>query len=493
MTAKSEGPSKQRNLDKLGMLDDKGGRHYVYPADVQGKWTRRKRRVYAVLIAVYLALPFVSIGGRQAILIDIPGRRFHLFGVAFNAQDFNLAFFVLIGIGFALIMASALYGRVWCGWACPQTVFLDGVFRRIERWIEGPASRRKKLAEGPWTTEKLLRKGAKHALYLVISFVIAHTFLAYFVGRERLFAMVGTAPGEHTTVFLWATALTATIYGNFWWFREQLCIVICPYGRLQSALQDDDTIIVGYDAGRGEPRGKLKDPNAGDCVNCGRCVAVCPTAIDIRNGLQLECIGCTACIDACDDVMTKVGRPTGLIRYDSLRGLKGEGKRLLRGRVVIYSVVALALFALAIFRFGHREPFEATVIRSQSTPFELTDRGVVNQLTIHVVNKGEQPRDVEIQPGEVPGVTFICPQPRFTLPPFGDHELPLVVEVSPEAYKPKMRVPVTISGGADTEPKRLELKVLGPFKVLSRKTRKGAPPKPSPATKAAPTPAGSTP
>lgn len=481
MGANKAKPASERNLDKLGMLDEKGGRHYVYPADVKGKWTRRKHRVYALLIVVYLALPFVSIGGRQAVLIDIPGRRFHLFGAAFNAQDFNLAFFFLVGIGFTLIMASALYGRVWCGWACPQTVFLDGVFRRIERWLEGPANRRKKLAEAPWSAEKILRKGAKHALYLVLSFVIAHTFLAYFVGREQLFGMVGTAPGSHTTVFLWATALTAIIYGNFWWFREQLCIVICPYGRLQSTLQDDDTIIVGYDAGRGEPRGKLKDPDAGDCVNCGRCSAVCPTAIDIRNGLQLECIGCTACIDACDEVMTKVGRPTGLIRYDSLRGLKGEGKRLLRGRVVIYTAVALGIFALAIFRFGHREPFEATVIRSQSTPFELTDRGVVNQLAVHVVNKGDKPRTITLQPGEVPGVTFICPQTEVTLPPFGDHELPVVVEVARDAYVPKMHVPITVRGGAQTEPRELSLKVLGPFgRIVKRPAGgSGAPPKPA--------------
>ena len=230
------------NLDTLSMLDEKGRRHYVYPADVKGRWSRLKPWVYTVLIAIYVALPFVHINGHPAVHIDIPDRHFFLFGATFNSQDFYLMFFVLSGIGFSLIVVAALWGRLWCGWACPQTVFLDGVFRRIERWIEGPAAKRKRLAEGPMTGEKFARKALKHAIYLVLAVVISHVFLAYFTSVDKLGAMITEGPAEHMGTFFWAVLFTAIIYGNFWWFREQLCIVICPYGRLQSVLYDKDTV-----------------------------------------------------------------------------------------------------------------------------------------------------------------------------------------------------------------------------------------------------------
>jgi cytochrome c oxidase accessory protein FixG len=258
------------NLDKLHVIDDAGNRTYVFPADVRGRFNNLRPWLHALLIIVYVGMPWVTVAGRPAIHIDIPGRHFILFGEVFNAQDFYLAFSLLTGIGFGLIFLSALFGRVWCGWACPQTVFLEGVFRRIERWIEGPHNKRRALMEAPWTTEKIVKRALKHSMYLVVAWLITHTFLAYFISAHELGVMIIEGPAAHPVAFAWGVVPTLLLYFNFWWFREQLCLIICPYGRLQSALQDDDTINVGYDFKRGEPRGKKNDKTAGDCVDCGR-------------------------------------------------------------------------------------------------------------------------------------------------------------------------------------------------------------------------------
>ncbi len=302
-----------------GSLGRDGKHKRPYPADVSGRFVTRRRIVYGALISLWVALPWIPIHGHPAVFLDVDRRQFFLFGLTFNSQDVWLLFFLLSGVGFGLLFATAVLGRVWCGWACPQTVFLEALFRPIERLFQGPRNVALRRAASGVTFDRAWRTAATHAAYVLAAALVAHVFLAYFVSLPKVFAMVRTRPGAHPEAFAWMVITTAVMYANFAFFREQLCVVVCPYGRLQSVLLDDDSLVVGYDEQRGEPRGKAKTAKGG-CVDCNRCVVVCPTGIDIRDGLQLDCIACTACIDACDEVMDKLSRPRGLVRYDSLRG-----------------------------------------------------------------------------------------------------------------------------------------------------------------------------
>ena len=359
----------------------------IIPADVRGRFYTARRIVLFALLAFAGVLPWIRIREAPAVYLDIEHRKFFLFGATFNAQDAWLLFFVLSGAGFSLVYATALLGRAWCGWACPQTVLLDGVYRRIERLVEGSRTAHVRRDTGPWTASRVLRKLAKHALYVFVSVALAHGVLAYFVSVPMVFHMVRAAPSEHPEAFGWVLGISALLYGNFAFFREQFCVVLCPYGRLQSVLLDDDSLVVGYDDKRGEPRGKKGTPGAGDCVACDRCVAVCPTGIDIRDGLQMDCIACTACIDACDDVMDRLGRPRGLIRYDSPHGLAGEPKKVLRPRIYLYSVLLVAGLVAASIAFRARTDFEANVVRLPGAPFTIEDGVVRNGFEVHLVNK----------------------------------------------------------------------------------------------------------
>ncbi|MGB1130158.1 MAG: cytochrome c oxidase accessory protein CcoG, partial [Haloferula sp.] len=314
---------------------------------------------------------------------------FHFFGLTFVTQDLWLVFFLVAGLGLLLFYVTAILGRLWCGWTCPYTVFLDHIFRRIERIVEGDSQARKKLAAAPWTTPKVIKRVIKHTLYAICAALIAHVFLSYFVSIERLYQYMGQSPLAHATSFGIVIFLTAVLWFCFGYFREQFCVIMCPYGRLQSAMTDDDTINIGYDERRGEPRG-AKGKVEGDCIDCRRCVAVCPTGIDIRNGLQMECIGCAACIDACDEIMDKVGRPKGLVRYDSLKGLAGAKRRLLRPRVFAYT--ALGLLGLAAFTFTasrNAKPFTAQVskVAMAGHPFQADSAGVRNFYQLRFLNK----------------------------------------------------------------------------------------------------------
>lgn len=468
------------NLDRLGVLDTHGHRRYVLPADARGRFSRLKPFVYFALIALWVALPLISMNGKPAVWIDLANRHFYLFGATFNAQDFYLAFFVFSGIGFSLIVAAALFGRVWCGWACPQTVFLDGVFRRIERLIEGPAEKRRKLSAGPWTSEKLVKKGLKHVIYFVMAALIAHIFLAYFESVDGLGAMITHGPAKHPATFTWAVVMTLLFYGNFWWFREQLCIVICPYGRLQSALQDQDTINVVYDKNRGEPRGKAKQKealNLGDCVDCNRCVAVCPTGVDIRLGHQLDCIGCAYCIDACDEVMTKLGRPQGLIRYDSLRSVETGKRKFWRGRVYFYTFMGLLGLVVATVVIASNDVFEAEVLRATGTPFQLVDGAVENQARVHLVNKhGEAATfTIAVRPEQAHLVTL--PQPEVKLEPFDDHDVPVVVRIPSAEWHRGIVIELIVTDSL-SGPRTVKLEVLGPHRVVQPPPAQPAPPAP---------------
>jgi cytochrome c oxidase accessory protein FixG len=418
-----------------GSLGRDGRRRRPYPADVHGRFLRARRAVYWLLIALWAALPWIPIHGHPAVFLDVERRQFFLFGASFNAQDVWLAFFALTGVGFGLLFVTALLGRVWCGWACPQTVFLEAVFRPIERVINGPRNvfLRRKERGG---VDHAWRVAATHASYVVAAVLVAHILLAYFVSLPHVFAMVRARPSAHPEAFAWTAAVTLAMYGNFAFFREQLCVVVCPYGRLQSVLIDDDSLVVGYDEKRGEPRGKATNAQsgAGDCVDCKRCVVVCPTAIDIREGLQLDCVACTACIDACDEVMDRLGRPPGLIRYDSLRGLRGEGRRILRPRVWGYAILLLVGVVVAFLAARKHEPFESNIVRLAGAPYTREGGALRNAFELHVVNKQSETMTFAIEPISQPDLAFVVPIRDVRIEPLGDRRLPVFVTMDQSAF-----------------------------------------------------------
>ncbi len=375
------------SLDVVTTFGATGSRVMLYPAHAPGPFYSARALVGFFLIALYLALPCIPVGGAPAIFLNVAELRFHLFGLTFLTQDLWLAFFVISGLGFALFTVTAILGRVWCGWACPLTVFLD-VVRRMERWIEGDALKRKRLENEPWDFVTGVRRLLKHGVVGGLAVLVAHGFLAYFVSLPGLFKMMKEAPAAHPGAFLLVSGVTAVLWFCFAWFREQFCIVLCPYGRLQSVLTDTHTLVIGYDAQRGEPRGKARGNQAGgDCVDCLKCVQVCPTGIDIRQGLQLECIGCAACVDACDAVMAKLHRPRGLVRYDSLAGLAGQKRRFWRPRLALYGFLLLAGITAASISVSTLRSAVVSLTRLPGAPYFVKDNVLRNQFLLRVLNK----------------------------------------------------------------------------------------------------------
>ncbi|MEM9727059.1 MAG: cytochrome c oxidase accessory protein CcoG [Myxococcota bacterium] len=442
-----------------------GSRNYVHPADVHGRYTTIRNVVFVVLIAIYVVLPFVKVKGHPAVFIDIANRQFFLFGGVFNAQDFWLVFFLLSGVGLTLLVVTAIKGRLWCGYACPHTVFLEGVFRRVERWIEGPRATRIRRNAAEMTFDKAWRKALKHTIYIVLALLLSHVFVSYFVSLPSLVDMVQRNPAEHPTAFAWVTVMSAILYFNFSWFREQLCLIICPYGRLQSTMTDRDTVVIGYDTNRGEPRGKARDPETGDCIDCKRCVVVCPTGIDIRNGLQMECVGCAACVDACDEIMDKVGTPRGLVRYDSLNGLEGRPKHRSRPRLYFYGGIAALWLVGTVFAFAQSTPFEANVLRHEGAPFSVVDGQVRNSLRVHLVNKMGDAETflVEAVPAEdEPAIQLVIPRTEVELQSLGSTYIPVLAILPVEEMRAGLTVRVRISVEGRTDDKGSRV-IVAPF------------------------------
>jgi len=394
----------------LSTLNVDGSRRWLRPKPSAGRFQRRRRAVAWVLMVVFLLIPHLRLAGKPLVLLDLPRREFTLFGTTFLPTETLLFMLLFVSVAIAIFLVTALVGRAWCGWACPQTVYMEFLFRPIERWFEGGARGSLRLdgTRGPkW------RRLAKHAVYLVLAVVLAHAFLAYFIGVERLAQWVRRSPIEHPTSFLIMLGTTALVFFDFAYFREQTCLVACPYGRLQSVLLDRQSLIVGYDRRRGEPRAKgakVRAPSSGDCIDCGMCVLTCPTGIDIRDGLQMECIHCTQCADACDAVMAKVGKPPGLIRYSSREELETGVRRLMRTRVLLYPAALAVALGLLGWNLARRADAEVTVLRGQGTPYSVEPDGtVMNPVRIKVANRGSRARLFHLVLEAPAGARLIAP------------------------------------------------------------------------------------
>lgn len=378
--------------DTMATVDKEGKRLWIYPKKPSGLYHTWRIVVTTFLLSLLFAGPFISIHGHPAFLFNIFERRFILFGQVFWPQDFVLLAIVLLTFFVFIILFTVVFGRIWCGWMCPQTLFMEMVFRKIEYAIEGDAPAQKRLNDGPLSGQKIFKKGLKHFIFISISLLIAHTAMAYLIGVDETFRIITHSPGENIAGFTGFVSFTVIFYSVFAWFREQACIVVCPYGRLQGVLLVKDSIVVAYDWLRGEPRGKIKKASSevkkGDCIDCKLCVHVCPTGIDIRNGTQLECVNCTACIDACDDVMVKIGKPKGLIRFASYNSIKDGILKLINARVIGYSLVLMVLLSLLGFTLLTRTDVETTVLKVSGTLYQRTEDGYITNLyNIEFVNK----------------------------------------------------------------------------------------------------------
>ncbi|HEX4086847.1 MAG TPA: cytochrome c oxidase accessory protein CcoG [Chthoniobacteraceae bacterium] len=449
------------SLERLATVNRDGSRNFVHAASVRGFYTRLRGIAGVAVLAVYAALPWIPVNGNPALFFDIAHRQFHIFGLTLVMQDFWLAFFLITGLGFSLFYITALLGRVWCGWACPQTIFLD-IVRRIERLCEGDAVSRRRLDALPHTFGKFIRRGAKNILYGLFAFALAHVFISYFVSIPRLYGMVRESPLHNWSIFVFAFAMTAALWFDFSWFREQFCIVLCPYGRLQSVLLDNDSLVIGYDAARGEPRGRLNTSGAGDCVDCRRCVQVCPTGIDIRQGLQIECIACAACIDACDSVMAKIGRARGLVRYGSSNGFAGRKTRIIRPRMALYTVLLLIGMAVMTLSMSTVRNVNMTVLRMPGAPYYLGGGEVRNQYLLRITNKANHPQVFQVRILPVAGLASSGTEELMKLGPEDEQIRPLVAVMPQNLFRAPFPVRIVISSGDGKFTEEQSVPFLGP-------------------------------
>lgn len=425
----------------LPTLNADGTRRRIRPKLYAGELYRRRRAVACVLMVVFVALPLVHVGGRPLVLLDVTGRQFMLFGSTFLATDGVLLMLLLLAVFVGILLLTALVGRAFCGWGCPQTVYMEFLFRPIERWLEGDRNAQLRLDERGGGA----RRALKNAIFVVLAVLLANVFLAYFVGARTLATWMTSSPLAHPVGFVVMGVTSALVFFDFAYFREQMCTVACPYARLQSALVDRDSLVIGYEASRGEPRHKGK-PRAqdGDCVDCNACVVTCPTGIDIREGLQLECIACGQCVDACNTIMPKVKKAPDLIRYASQSTLSGGPRRIVRPRVVAYAILVAGLMAILVVMGGRRPGLDVTVLRGVGAPFVLSGNDVQSQLRVKLEDHSGHagPSQVEVllarKQGSAPlatlGARAIIPENPVLVPALGRRTTSLFVLVPRVAY-----------------------------------------------------------
>lgn len=389
--------------DSVGTMDNTGKRRWVYPRKPKGKYTNYRVLVSIFLLIVYFTLPFLKFNGNPLLMFNIIDRQFFIFGQPFYPQDFFILALGAITSLIFIILFTVAFGRIFCGWICPQTIFLEMIFRKIEYAIEGDRNKQIKLDNQPWNTEKIWKRALKWSIFILISVIITHIMFMYIVGYEEVFRIMQEGPFEKPTNFLVMILFTAAFYFVFAWFREQVCTMVCPYGRLQGVLIDKETINVFYDYKRGENRSKWKkgeDRRAvgkGDCIDCKQCVVVCPTGIDIRDGLQMECVNCTACIDACDEVMIKVGLPTGLIRYASEKEIEEQQRFKFSGKMKIYTVILTLLVGFLGYLIYNRGEMEAKFLKPPGSTFFVRDGKITNTYNYTFLNKSNETKTVIIK------------------------------------------------------------------------------------------------
>ncbi|MFT4849981.1 MAG: cytochrome c oxidase accessory protein FixG [Sediminicola sp.] len=454
-----ETPEGENFRDTIGTINKEGKRAWVFPKKPVGKLYEYRKIVSYVLLAILVSSPFIKVNGNQFFMFNVLERRFNLFGFPFWPQDLYLfVIMMLIGVVFVIFFTVA-FGRIFCGWICPQTIFLELVFRRIEYWIDGDRGKQIRLAKQAWNTEKIKKRVLKWSIFFVVSFLIANVFLAYIIGRDRLLQYIYEGPTDHLSTLASLLIFTGVFYFVFAWFREQVCIIACPYGRLQGVLLDNKSIIVAYDHKRGEKeegRAKFKknedrvETGKGDCIDCFQCVHVCPTNIDIRNGTQLECVNCTACIDACDHMMESVNLPKGLIRYASEDNIEKGSKFKFTPRLKGYTAVLGILIGVLIGMLFLRNDVEARVLRLPGQLYEHKENNIIsNVYTFKLVNKtSEKIEDVRFELLSHNGAIKLVSHDSFTVPQQGISKGTLFVEINASALSgDKDRVEIGVYSG----------------------------------------------
>jgi cytochrome c oxidase accessory protein FixG len=436
-----ETSEKERFRDSIATINKEGKRAWIFPKKPSGVYYQYRKLVSYFLLASLFAAPFIKINGNQFLMFNVLERRFNIFGFPFWPQDFHLfVIMMLIGVVFVIVFTVA-FGRIFCGWICPQTIFMEMVFRRIEYWIEGDRAKQISLSKMPWNAEKIRKRVIKWILFFFISFLIANVFLAYLIGSDRLINYILAGPFSHLSTLISLLIFTGVFYFIFAWFREQVCIIACPYGRLQGVLLDNKSIIVAYDHKRGEKelgRSKFRrnefrpDTGKGDCIDCFQCVHVCPTGIDIRNGTQLECVNCTACIDACDHIMKAVNLPKGLIRYASEDNIEKKTKFTFGPRLKGYTAVLMILITVFIGMLFLRNDVEARILRLPGQLYEHKAENIIsNVYTFKLINKTTyEIEEVRFELLSHEGIIKVVAHTEFKVPKQGLAEGTLFIEIS---------------------------------------------------------------
>lgn len=376
--------------DSINTITDEGKRNWIFAKKPHGKFYNARTIVSIIYLLVFFTLPWIKYQDEPLFMFNILDRKFILFGTIFWPQDFFLFVIGFLTFLVFIVLFTVVFGRIFCGWVCPQTIFMEMVFRKVEYWIDGDSEKQRKLSSMPWNAEKILKRTLKFIVFFDISFVIANYFLAYLIGMDNVVVYIKEGIFSHLGVFIPLVIFTSVFFFVYWWFREQACLIVCPYGRLQGVMLDPNSIVVAYDYMRGEPRGKIKkdEPKQlGDCVDCAACVRVCPTGIDIRNGTQLECVNCTACIDACDDIMKHVNKPTGLIRYASENNIAKKEKTKFTARTAAYSFALLLLVGVLSTLLLTRKDIQTNITRAQGMMYQDRGAQVSNLYNIKLINK----------------------------------------------------------------------------------------------------------